>query len=510
VSAGASDQEHGAGRTWLIGPKADRYLLWLSVVVFVATYAYFYPKIYTTKDEQAYLAMASVLKHGHLTLNSLHQNVVMSFPFKGRLVAFYPPGMGATIAVVSLFGWTAALGTNFIVLLVGFAVVVKFLRDLKLPALFGVLYLLDPANVLFSRTVLSDLLSGVLITLGLLALLHDRTRLAGLALGATVLVRNADGLALATTALGMLWEIRRVTPAGERVREMVKWVAKFLQGAILPVVLALLAYFAVGGGSALSHTGTFSLHYLHQDLPWLLVDLLVIYPGMLLAPLFFQSRIRWPLILTAYGYIALYSLWSYQDRGTNTFETLIVSQRFLLSVLPLFILSYAALAMRLFDRLKNSTLITAKYALSVLAVIALMGACVLVQHQDQSHLSQLKRARTGLLSIVSPNDLLICDTEVGKLFLPMWGRRSIEIVQTDGNAAEVDSILQSWLADPAHSGDRAFIADWIDGGVSAEIGGGEETAGIELLEQQLSTRSLSSELTRGLPAGLVIRRVTHS
>jgi hypothetical protein len=131
---------------------------------------------------------------------------------------------------------------------------------------------------------------------------------------------------------------------------------------------------------------------------------------------------------------------------------------------------------------------------------------VIVQRSDQAHTVSLADTRSALLSFVSPHDLLVCDKEVAKLFLPQWGSRDIYIIDTQP-ASEVRRYIGSWIATKAGSDGRVVVADWANGGLGSSTGG--ERSATSLVASLFPTVALKETL-RGLPSGVQLLLVSAS
>jgi hypothetical protein len=492
---------------FLASRKADALIFVGAVAAFVATYLAYFPKMYQTDDDASYLAQAYALRRGHVTLDSLHQSVVQSFVVGHHLVSQYPPGMPALLAAASLFGWTAAIGVNLVVVLATTAVVAWLLRSQQVPVVFALLYLLYPAAVLFSRTVMSDLLSGLLVALAMVAVIRNRSVAVGLLLGAAVLVRSANVLACVTIPAGVTFDMWRQQPSGRRAASSLRWLAGFAVGVAPGAVVAALAYYVVGGGQYFKYAGTFALRYVPHYLPLIAVVLIVMYPLMLFAPLVFRSSVRTPVGLTCYGFLFLYAAWFYESKGSTSAQTLVLSERFMLVVLPLLVVAYSGVLWSLAKRFRIQRLrpLWRGSVAGVAAGVLVIGS-LLVQRSDQAHTVVLADTRTALLSIVRSNDLLVCDKEVGKLFLPQWGSRDIYIVDTQTDV-QVQRYIESWIATKAGSSSRVLVADWAAGGLGGSNGGERNAA--TLVASLFSTTPLD-ESARGLPSAVRLLLVSTS
>ncbi len=484
---------------FLVSRRADALVFGGAVAAFVATYLAYFPKMYQTDDDASYLAQAYALRHGHVTLDSLNQSVVQSFVVGHHLVSQYPPGMPALLAVSSFFGWTASLGINLVVVLVTTALVAYLLRRQQVPTVFAVLYLLYPSTVLFSRTVMSDLLSGLLVAAAIVAVIKKWPVAVGLILGAAVLVRSANVLACLTIPAGVMFDMWRHEISGRRLVAALRWLGGFAAGVVPGAVLSAVAYYVVGGGEYFKYAGTFAFRYVPHHLPLIAGVLILMYPLMLFAPLAFRSPVRTPVVLTCYGFLLLYAAWFYESKGSTSAQTLVLSERFMLVVLPLFVVAYAGALWSLAERFHlDRTRPRWRLAVAGVAAAILVIGSVTVQRSDQAHTVSLADTRSALLRIVSPDDLLVCDKEVAKLFLPQWGRREIYIIDTQ-SIATVRQYIETSLAAKAGSDGRVVVADWAAGGLGGSSGG--ERSATSLVASLFPTVPID-ETHQGLPSGV--------
>ena len=334
-----------AGSSPAARPDRSNLVLAAFALLYAILYAAFWPRAATTMDEASYLGFAYVLRHGTIFPDLVPATALLAFPVNGHLVSKYPLGMSALLALGSFAGgWTAALGINLLVHLATFWVVIKILRDRALSPFWALLFLFHPTAVLYSRTVMADPASGLLIALGLFQLNKGRFFWAGFWAGIALTFRTGNVVALPVFALAA-FALPRVSSVSfvNRVRAGAEVAVGSLPG------LALAAYYmvVVTQGKMGQNTGSFSASYFPTMFGGYVVMLLVLYPGLLLAPLLaliLRRRDGFNLASAGvcYGTFALYCFWFYRDQGGSALETLIVGQRYFLAVLVPFIVTYAA------------------------------------------------------------------------------------------------------------------------------------------------------------------------
>jgi hypothetical protein len=443
-----------AAGNWL---RRDANVLLLTAgVLYALLYVAFWPTIYSTMDEASYMGNAYVLRQGAVYADVAGVTVPTNYPVGGHYVSKYPLGMATLVALGSLAGWKVVLGVNLLIHLLTFVVVVKTLRHLRLPGAFALLYLLHPTAVLYSRTVMSDPLSGLLIALAFYQYLRRRYAATGALAGLSVLVRTGNVLAVPLFVLAVLFE----RPPGEErkgnLRDRLR-PALLVAAASLPF-LAVAGYYAkvIAGGEMASHTGTFSLRYFPEMFPAYAVALVLLYPGMLLAPALYRGPGRLVVAGLSYGFILLYSFWFYRDTGSGFADTLIRELRYFLAVLPLMIVAYAEALWRLAGQ-RGAVGLPAR-AVGAAFVAGLFAVAAAVSYKHARFLGTMAGVRDGLLAATTPADRIYCNMQVAKLMHPGWGRRRFILVsRPDKDRTE----LRTWLNGPGSTGGRAVLAYWV-------------------------------------------------
>lgn len=463
-------------------------------LLYAILYLIFLPRCFTILDESAYINTAYVLRQGTFYADVAGIPVVCTYPVHGHYVSKYPPGMAILLALTSFLGWKTTLAVNLAVHLLTYWLVIRLLRRRKIPPAFAVLYLFHPTAVLYSRTVMADLPSGLLLTLAFSAFLNRRAAWCGACLGLAVLMRTANGLALPLFLLACFIP----DPASGREPEerpaQIRNAAQMLLGAC-PFLLFMVYYAqVVAGGQMAQHTGTFALRYVPQNLPLYLAGLLLFYPAMLAAPLLYRGPGRLLIGLLCGGFLGLYSLWYYHDQGSSTLETLIAGQRYFLAILPLFILAYSAVLWRWMERLPARR--RAFTALAGTGLLFLFAAAIHIRHAK--HVAKYEEARSALLRTVRQEDMLLCNAVLGKLFHPGFGTCRYRILD-DPSALQRD--VETALSQPDR---RVFLAVWIRPGREDDR---VEQQAIENFAKDYETHPLSRQERSGLPDEIILTQI---
>jgi hypothetical protein len=337
----------------------------------------------------------------------------------------YPPGMSIILAGVSLLSWKAAFATGLLFLLATFAIVAAILRRVGVSPLLALLYLFYPTLVVYSRTVMTDLPSGTLIAAAFLALLYRRPALAGFLAGASLLLRTPNAAAVALLAAGALadsWAERR------DVRRALSVAALVVAGSLPWVAASAWYQFVVQQGAVTKgYVGSnLALSHIAGTLPRYVISLGLLLPAMLLTPPFFRRQGRFALLALTYGYVLMYSLSYYTDFASTPLETLVVSQRYVQAVVPLFLVAYATALSALMAK-RGGTGAFARAVVPAGVVLLALGA-VGIHARHQRYLHTLTAVRDRVLAAAAPGDVLFCNLNVGKLMHPAFGKRNFTLV----------------------------------------------------------------------------------
>jgi len=411
----------------MLPEKTETRLLWLLAALYALLFIALWPPLTTTMDESAYLGFAYVLRQGTFYSDIAGITTPMYIEAGPHLTIKYPPGMSVYLAALSGLSWTLALGANLFVHLATFFTVARLLRLAGASALFAVFYLLHPTAVIYSRTLMSDPLGGLLVALAFLALVQKKPLLAGTTLGLAVLVKTANGLTLGLFALGLLGEA--LLPWKPRSSKELLTLAlpaiRLVLGA-LPLMGVAYVYQKTiqdGGWAKYSGPGQFTLGYFVQHLPFYLLALLLVFPGMLVGLIAYKGPGRGPLWLAVAGIVGFYSAYYYLDSTGSKVESFILGQRFLLAVLPLVVVAYGAWLQQLVGQRK----VLIPFAALVLVLFAVAAA---VQVKHQGNLKKLVLIQREVAAKIPESAPLACNVHVGKLLHPFWtGKRAYLMIE---------------------------------------------------------------------------------
>jgi hypothetical protein len=387
--------------------------------LYTMSFLLFYPRTFAIVDENAYLTQALLFRTGHVSYE--HSSIPaphMTVEHDGRLVSKYPPGNALFLLPFVLMGWRAVFLSGLVLALAGtglFGLVLRRLAPRADPA-WSLLYLFYPAVVLFSRTVMSDLLAGTAVLAGFYFLLRGRPWLlaAGLALGFACLVRYSN-VVLLLVALTLV-------ASGPRPR--LGPVAALVTGCV-PFALVIPAYdaYAFGGPFAFPMylTGFFSPAFFARNLAYYVPSLLLLYPLMLCAPLLVRRGMRLFLALPAYLLLLLYCFFSFVYESTSWAERLTVGMRYLLPAIPFFVLGFAVVADRIVRRLRGGDSI--KYV--GIALMFILSVAIQYKHDQRLRIQDYYRRQ--LYEHVPASALLVSSSEASKLVSYAWGWRDYRL-----------------------------------------------------------------------------------
>ena len=401
--------------------------LWALMAVYALVYLLFFPRMYTSLDEAANFGMAYVLRHGTVFPAQVGYDLPMSPIGPHGPVCRFPIGFPAILALASFAGQWALFLVNPALHLVATWLFAKVLRAAGIPAGYAALYLLYPGFVLYERTLFSDPFAASLVTISLYCFLRPRGLVwAGACLGLALTARSTGLVITVIFAAALLiseWYAHRG----------VAWKEGLWKGRMPLFLLGLLPFVAVNAvynffttGSALHSTYSgdmLTLSNLAQLGPLYATSLLLIFPGMLLAPLFYRVRF-WRAGLVATSTVFLIAGSYYETTyGNNRWETLISVTRQILPVMPLYLLAYCGVLSKL---LAASPLMRTPQPRRLAyggTVAVLLLALVGISAFHQKHLDVLMAVRGEVRRAVPAGSIIYGNKDIFKLHQPCGSGR---------------------------------------------------------------------------------------
>lgn len=426
-----------------------------AAALFASTYALHWPAMYSTADEASYVGTALTFARGHLRSDTA--GVELAFPVHSRAghsVGRYPLGWPLLLAGVVRGGPAACFGLALALHLAAAALMARLLWVLGRDVGWAALLLFYPTAVLYSRTLMANGPTMVLVLAGAVLYLAARLDagggragpllLAGLCLGLAGLMRPvAFGLVLAF-ALSAAWRMRaRGARAALR--------AGILLGAgAIPAVLLGAGYNLVAFG-ALTRTGyhlaahehLFAFEYAWPKLVVYTGLLLLVYPGLAAAPFLDRGRLSVEARFALAWYLGVYGFYYYLEQGGGRIETTVKSLRFFLPVAPLLLASYANLWERL---LAGPRAERWRRALLAFAVVALAAGTFLLQRRHADFQSELAVSRSAIYNASAEGDVIVSTMDGLKLLQNRWwGEREILDLQDQQPVSQLVSRVDEAL-----------------------------------------------------------------
>lgn len=404
--------ERLGNRLWLVPPLA-----------FIAIAIALYPVAISIKDESVYLATAYILRAGTVFADVAHVSVISPVQHGGHVAPLYPPGVGALLLPAVLISWHAVFAVNLLLQVAGFFIFRDLLGRLGISRGWAILYLFYPTLVLYSRTVMSEVPSAtmLLLALDLYARTNRSWRIgAGAVLGLLGFFRFANPIPATLLIAGALVADIAEQGLGDVVRSPLRRSTRalplllgFVPVTLLFVGFNLHVYGAPFGpyGSA----GSFGPRYIPNHLLVYAADLTLIWPLMVLAPLFYRGRLWREATMSTYGTLLVMASWYYVDDVHGSAENVVTTPRLLLPVIPIWLLTYAGVLDRLLATPARRT--AALLMAGTVGITATIGISLF----HQRHLRQVESVRHYVEAHVAPGTRLVINAETGVVVGPAWG-----------------------------------------------------------------------------------------
>ncbi len=387
-------------------------LAWLGVIPFLLMLAVWYPPIWTYMDENIYVGLAHVLRHGTIYADQAGIQIPFLFWNGKHLVPQYPLGMPLLIAGISALGWQTIFLANAAVLLLGFFFFMRWLRAEGLNPCYAWLYLYHPTLVFYSRTVMADLLCMLIVFACCWYFRQKRYLLAGLLAGISPHTKITGALLLPVLAV-----------AGAARKDRWAVLQKLGVGA-LPGLAMLLLYNRFTAGhflvSVYTLTGLEPLSFTHwrRNLVLFAQSLFLIYPLMPLALCIGWKRFRLPLAFIALFvtfHLCVPSTWITGNQWSAWSQRLVLQSRYLLPVIPFLLLMYAYGL----DRLSKGR--AARWLGLVLVPLLLSAGLIHFKHQE--YLRELRSFQKTLYETVPEQSGLLVNYDALRLMNDIEGKR---------------------------------------------------------------------------------------
>lgn len=413
----------GAARRFLAAARSPERV---AALVYIALFLLWYPPTFSIIDESTYLTTAYVYRAGTIHNDVAGIDGISRVRAGDHEVSKFAPLWPAMLAPFTVPGWRWAFVANLVLHLAGFALFARLVRRAGLPAWTSLLYLGHPTLLVYSRTLMSDTAAGVLF-LAAWTSWRAGTRTssirAGVWAGLSCAVRYPNAVAVLLFVAAAAWdELRRRPSRGPATGPMIAGLAPVVAALALYNRIAFDTWWRGAAGYLDVRAGTdilsqFGWQSLPETLLVYLPALLLVYPLMLVAVFRYRGPDRRVLRIVALGFTGFFCLYYYVDREGGLLQSAVVSLRFLIPVLPLYLLAYAEVLSRRLAERRASPRVAA-----VAAALLLAGAVGLHARHD-ARLRAWDADRRLLESVTSDGSVILCDTAARKLVHHAWAER---------------------------------------------------------------------------------------
>jgi len=396
--------------------------LFLCAFLFAALYISFYPPIHGIEDEIGFVNQALLWSQGSLTLEGagLNTDQMGDFVFSdGNHISLRNPGLSLLLfPFLLLFGTGSVFFVSLLIHLSSTFVLAAFLSKEGKNPLWSLLLLLHPTFVIYSRTVMSDQLAGLFIFLSLLSIGLKKSPgfWAGCFAGFAVLTRYQAGIILPLALLGLLLnrELENKTRA--------IWQFLFSGGIMAASIITYNLYLYGFPFPLQTFSDRFVWSHFPEKFPIYFSGLMFLWPGMFLA-IFAKQKERWKIILplACLIYLLFFSFYYHHDSRSSYWTTLIIGQRFMQIILPVWIFLGIGLYLRLLDVrvVSNFTDRLAKpirLAAPAVCILLLFILNTMVIKTHQEHLLAFESAKEEVKEKIPVSATIIANVTLRKLF----------------------------------------------------------------------------------------------
>ena len=388
------------------------------MVAYAALFVASYPPIPGIEDEIGYLNQAYVWSRGSTSSEGAgYGNLPYFFEVGGRHVSGRNPGRSlAALPFLMAGGVRATFASGLLIHLATTAAAGAVLARLGRSPAWAALVLFHPTLALYSRTIMADEAAGLGLLLAAWAVARvesPRAGLwAGLAVGLAALMRYHAGLALPFVAAAF-----RFPPARERPwRQAAYCLAAGGACGALIVAYNLAMFGRATDPNPAMHGKLLDPVNLVTNARFYVVALMVLWPGMLLAPILDRSILRWMVRGICGFYLVFFLFYYWYDQGGSWAETAVLGLRLIEVALPVWIVSYAGVVDDLVAAPLRRLGRRASRVPAASGCLALLAATGLIFARHQRHLDDLRDARAATLRAIPEGSVVAANSTLGKLF----------------------------------------------------------------------------------------------
>ncbi|MFC1800478.1 hypothetical protein ACFLYT_00300, partial [Nanoarchaeota archaeon] len=406
---------------------------WLIVfcVLLICIFAVFYPTFIIFSDETRYMHAISLFKE-ELKFKVTDPLDSHSFLYNGEdYTTQFPMGVTLLGYPFTLFGYKGLFVMNFGMLLIGFYFFNKILKKLGYNALYSLLYLLYPGFIFFSRTLMSELPSIALITIGIYFYIKEKNDFdlfySGFFFSLAAIFRYPNFLTYLLIGVVLIYkEFKKHKFEFKRYKKSVLFII-----SAIPLVLSILGYNHYINGGIFNTSYSTKLGFGRDPVVHMLiyyfVSLNVVYPLMIFTPLLTKIKYKLEILLVTY-----LTLLSYIIIGIDTFhydflKNMVIGARYLFPVMPFFILGYIDVLNNVLIKLRIKRVL---FILLVSAVL-LIGAGV-ISYQQDDFTNKSEAVKEKIYATVPKNAIIYSTFSALTYLNKFYGDNKIAFIKNPG------------------------------------------------------------------------------
>jgi len=386
--------------------------LLLLIAVYLVIWITFFPKYISTSDEYHYVYQAKAFAQGQLEVRQLNLTAWVEENF---LPSQTSPGTSALMTPFLFLGnWKLVYFMPLICQLLVALLIAWVLKEDDRSPLFALLFLTYPVAVVFGRMLMSDMPNMLFFT-GSLALFWVGARLperpgmlffSGVLAGLSLLFRHTNVLVLAPFFLSHV--LRRRPGAGY-----------LIVGGMLGC-LPRFAYYWLVWGNPLHFESVpqgFSFFRFYEHLAFYGLSFNFLLPGLPFLAFLYRGRYRGELFAAVLIYFLFYCFFEGGAPATGFKKRLILANRYMLPLAPLFIWAAAEPLSRW------AALLRANYrrTLAVALVILVIPYWVVLLHQHEAWSAERAQVRQIIYANTLPGSIIIHNSENTRKYLLPFG-----------------------------------------------------------------------------------------
>jgi hypothetical protein len=395
------------------GVRVQWTLLLLCIVGYLLLFAIYYPPISAIEDEVGFVNQAIVWSRGSISAESAGYTTMLDFvKINGRSVPWRNPGRSLIILPFIVAGGVRSVFITGALIHIAITLVAALIHQtLGQSPLWALLLLYHPTLGVYSRTIMGDAPAALCLLLCVFVILRSLSPgfAAGLLLGVGALMRYHVLVVLPFLAAALWFDAFLPHPRLESL--------KFgLSGTAIAVTIGLYNLRLYGSVFGVTEQGYFSARFFLPNLLFYSAALLTIWPGMLAAPLFNYNSISRLAQATCFPILFLFALYYFHDRGSSWLENIILGQRLIQCILPIWIVTYSCAISRTVLPVFRHRLRQFVPGVTAAAILVLVAAQWYTFATHQNHLQLLRAVREEIITHVPPGATIVGNYMVQKLF----------------------------------------------------------------------------------------------